>query len=434
LLELLTPLKEVVQTEKDAAAAAKIMGSAIRDMSKAALEAAKAQGELAAIDLDRQLLRIREELFFFIKFLDESSERAKELKEQEANLTVEQNILGKSLFRINKLLRETEFETEKVTTVIEELGTETGSTAGELNTLNTMLERAAARANPLWGELTKLNQTTEELNVLLKAGSIDLQTYNKWLDIARQGFADAQTEAQGLGSVLEEIAVTAERMGDAQVDEFGVLDSLKLELELQGLGNTERIKRIALLEADATATSKVGKEIIATIDEIAKNDLAEQFNGAILSSTNRFFDAFLDGTLSAKEAFAGFAKSVLADIARIIIQNAILNASGGGTGGIGGAIASLFGPGRAAGGRVSGGKLHPVTELGQPELLDVGNQRFLIPPQGGGNVVPINQAKQGGGNTFNTTVNLPATTQRRTAQQTAFEVDRIQKRASSRNR
>lgn len=428
LLKLLTPLKTVSESEKDAATAAKTMGTALRDMSVAALEAARSIGELAAVDLEGQINRIKNRLDrSFINVITTTAEEFKRLKEEEISLIAEQKILGKQLFRINELLSDELQLVEVTATRMEDFKGSVKGAADELGNLNSLLETAAARANPLWGELTKLNQTTAELSILQKAGSIDWATYTKWLDIAKEKFADAQREAQGLATVIEEVAFTAERMGDVQVDEFGVLDSLKLELELQGLGNTARRIRIALLEADATATSKLGKEIVATIEEIEQNRLAQEFNGAILSATNRFFDAFLDGTLSAKEAFAGFAKAVLADIARIIIQKAIMNSAEGGTGGIGGIIASLF-AGKAHGGPVRAGTPYLVGERG-PELIVPRNAGTVIPNDKLSNVVPINRNQ-----TTNITVNLPPSVRRITAQQTASEVSRIQKRASSRNR
>ena len=435
LLKLITPLKSVDSIERDAATASKTMGAALRDMSTGALEAADAMGELAAIKLAERITSIRDELSSLTLFLFKSGDEVKALKEEEARLVEEQGLLEKQLARINALLGD---GLEFITVTAEKhkaLSGRTKETAEEIDALNSLLEKNAAKTNELWGALSEYNETHAELNILLKEGRIDQATFIEWLDVAKGKFADAQTEAAGLGSTLEEVTVSAKRMVAPESDRNGVLEGLRFELELQGLSNDEREKRIALLNADATATSELGVKITSTLDQIQANQkqmqLMNEIGGSLADNmTNAFTDIAL-GAKSAKEAFADMAKAIVADIIRIIVQQTIMNAlgvaGGGNAGGIG-LLGSLFGPGRATGGPVYPGMLHPVTERG-PELLDVGNQRFLMSPQGG-NVTPITKNSQ----STSITVNLPPQTQRITAQQTADEVSRVQSRAVSRNR
>ena len=68
------------------------------------------------------------------------------------------------------------------------------------------------------------------------------------------------------------------------------------------------------------------------------------------------------------------------------------------------AISDTFGGGRVAGGQVSPGLLHPVTENGEPELLLQGSKQFLLPGKGGEIVPGSAMAVKGGGGTPNITI------------------------------
>jgi tape measure domain-containing protein len=56
------------------------------------------------------------------------------------------------------------------------------------------------------------------------------------------------------------------------------------------------------------------------------------------------------------------------------------------------------GGGRLSGGQVHAGKMHQVTENGNPELLIQGGKQFLLPGSKGGNVIPSNKLQSKGGN------------------------------------
>jgi len=110
--------------------------------------------------------------------------------------------------------------------------------------------------------------------------------------------------------------------------------------------------------------------------------------------TDALFD-WIDGTKSASDAFKEFASSFLKQIAKMIIQQAILNAisSRGGGGGIGGFFSSFFGGAKAGGGPVSGNKSYMVGEEG-PELFTPGTSGAITPND-----------KLGGGDSSITVVN-----------------------------
>jgi tape measure domain-containing protein len=76
----------------------------------------------------------------------------------------------------------------------------------------------------------------------------------------------------------------------------------------------------------------------------------------------------------------------------------LIRASGYARAGIvAGLTVAELGGGRRSGGQVSSNLMHPVAESGDPELFIKGSKQFLIPGQGGGQVVPMTQGAGGGG-------------------------------------
>jgi len=102
--------------------------------------------------------------------------------------------------------------------------------------------------------------------------------------------------------------------------------------------------------------------------------IGEQINNVMANNLTNAFEDFIDGTKTAKEAFADYAKNVVKWLGQIIVKQLILNGlkslggMGGGTGwaGIIASIASTAA--KAGGGPVSGGKPYLVGERG-PELF-----------------------------------------------------------------
>jgi hypothetical protein len=205
-----------------------------------------------------------------------------------------------------------------------------------------------------------------------------------------------------------------------------VLQNLQLEIELQGLSNVERMKRIALLRAETDASTENGQAISDAIDQIAANEDQIRAMDAFRDSASDLFVDIADGSKSAKDAFGDFMDSLRTRILRMLAEKLIeklfgaFGSTGGGSSGEGfaGFFASIFGEGRAGGGTLVPGKLHEVNELGKPELLNVGKKQFIMGTPNS-NVVPIDKAR--GSNTSNTniTVNLPPSIRRDTANQVA---------------
>jgi len=287
---------------------------------------------------------------------------------------------------------------------------------------------AVQAANRMQETLQKLDET----EATLRANNALTAEAEKQLADARD--AALITYQQKIDLIDDEKRALDEMMTPAEE----LIASLQLELELQGLSNLERAKRIALIQAGTDATKEEIETINASLDQLAKNDEVIEAMDNFRDAASDALVSFANGSKSAKESFGDFMETVRNRLLRMIAEKLIEKAfgaygttgSGGSTGGIGNFISSLFGGGKAHGGRVSGGKFYEVNENG-PELLNVGNKQLLMPDARGGNVVPIKQAQN---KTTNITVNLPPQIRRSTAEQVAVQVSRAQSRASARNR
>jgi len=148
-------------------------------------------------------------------------------------------------------------------------------------------------------------------------------------------------------------------------------------------------------EADAESMKKYNEYKLELDQQYAdeRQAIIDQINMMISSGmTDALFD-WIDGTKSASEAFKDFASDFLKQIAKMIIQQAILNALQGedGKGGIVGAIMGMFGGMKAGGGPVAGNKSYIVGEEG-PELFTPGTSGAITPNNklGVGGVTVVN--------------------------------------------
>lgn len=283
--------------------------------------------------------------------------------EEEAPLTPEQIKALTAAERASDNLRNTLIELEN------QLG---GPSVVAANTFNAAIKGIEESENALReaGQLTQAKQaeidSAKEQALLVRQQTIAL------IDEERRALNDGLTPAEEL------------------------IASLELELELMGLSNIERQKRIALIQAGTDATEEEKAAIIASIEALNANDdvivLMDSFRDASIEALS----AFADGSRSAGDAFDHFMDTMKSRILQMLASKLIEKLFGSfGSSSFGGFLSSIFGPGRASGGAVTGGKIHPVNELGQPELLNVGNKQFLLPTPAGGNVVPLHPG--GGG-------------------------------------
>ena len=254
---------------------------------------------------------------------------------------------------------------------------------------------------------------------LVRLGKLDEEAQVK-LNLARE---------QALSLYEQEVKAIQDKKTPAEEE----LQRLRDELELIGLTNEERAKRIFLMNNPDATPDQVDEagRLVGAIDQAAR---AQQAMDQFRSSATDAFASFLDGSMSAKDAFEAFADSVVQQIARILAEQAIAalfggqGAAGGGSFGgmIGSFFGSIFGGGRASGGAVLPGRSYRVNENG-PEILTYQGKDYLMTGSGGGMVKPT----AGGANI---TVNVAPTTDRRTAQQIAQRIAEKQNTAVMRNK
>lgn len=257
--------------------------------------------------------------------------------------------------------------------------------------------------------------TEEQLARLNEARKLSAQVYQEEIDAIEAARAAKEAEL----TVAQEL-----------------IQDLEFEQSLIGLTNEQKQIEIALRYANVDAMSAEGMQIRQLMTDIQEGQEATRAMDEFRRSASRALGDFISGSKSASEAFDAFMDHLRQRIAQMLAERLIEQLfgsfgtpGGGSAGGIGSFFAGLFGGGRHGGGTVYPNTLHPVAETG-PELLTVGSQQYLLPDKKGGRVEPLqkNDNRQ-----TSITVNLPPDVNRRTAQQTATDVYRIQKRAQSRN-
>lgn len=293
------------------------------------------------------------------------------------------------------------------------------------------------------GELEKVNaeieagrfgRLSEQRRLALQYAAIQIDQYHdeqaslkeveKARDAATQALSRASLAAlQGLAtyeagnrSLQEEIEILGADAKARAVIENARLQALittketqLAERELTGIGDerNEVLQReIDLLKERQQLN--MGKAIKETdiqtreIAERAKNTLAESIEDGIL---NGFRDSKSIARVFLDELKAQFARTYLRPVIQPVVQglqdaagsvlSSLLGSLVGGlkmdAGGYGitndatGSLVSLgLGGGRQAGGPVYPNTLHPVTEDGRPELLDIGGKRYLMTGDQGG--------------------------------------------------
>lgn len=190
------------------------------------------------------------------------------------------------------------------------------------------------------------------------------------------------------------------------------------ELVLSTLESTDTAKEIArarlavldALEQQARTESSIanqspGQRFLRDLT-ISGNNINDQVEGIAIDGLQNLNDQLVDAIFNAEslgDVFSNVAKSIVADLLRIAIQQAVIrplaeNLFGGGGGGGGGgflsfasSIASIFG--RASGGPVAPGQVYRINEGASP-----GRVEGFIGPSTGGNIVPLGRmdAMRGG--------------------------------------
>jgi hypothetical protein len=224
-----------------------------------------------------------------------------------------------------------------------------------------------------------IDKTKERIELLKEAeaiGSVSIATNTANLS---HNFKEAKEEAQKLTEEMKKMrlqGVEIARLGTAIGTEFGnALESID--------GGVERI---------VVQKFPQFKQVLEDA-----GDTTKQLDGLFTNTFNGFADTLANSIMTGKFAFKDFARSVIADIAKIIArQQALLiiqKASGFFGGSIGGFNLGSLLPTRSSGGRVNAGMPVSVGEAG----------REIFIPQSSGTIVPNNQT--GGSTNINFTIN-----------------------------
>lgn len=286
-------------------------------------------------------------------------------------------------------------------------------------------EETRATGRALLAKVTR--ELTEEEKRLAEIAEVNALIDGEAADATRELFFAQQASAEAAADALQ------------RNEDF--IAVMREDLRLMGLSNEERAKAIALrgLEANATDAQRAAVEALAVEQERALE--RTQMLDGLRGSLEDTFTSIVTGAKSAKDAFKDLFDEIAAQITRSIIKNAIENllgpqgSSGGGSFGnsFGSILQGLFGGGRAIGGPVSAGRLYEVGEKGRPEILSVGDSRYLLPPRGGKVSADVPPPRKGD---FSQQVNITIAerTTRQTLQQIEFATHRAGRRAHSRNR
>ncbi|RON43548.1 phage tail tape measure protein [Pseudomonas frederiksbergensis] len=322
------------------------------------------------------------------------------------------------------------------------------------------LEAVKSKSSTTAAQRIQLDQKIADARTAMVKAQKDADSQQEVLATAEKGRLDKQTYAvsqyvAALGQQQKALALAGQRavngvgQGDRQNALSGELNSQQdrfaqqsLELENQRSDPSRNMdpeefkqKSQALADANKAATDQIRQnyaDVEAAQGDWTKGatsawanyldsarDVAGQTKSLFTNAFSSMEDAIVNFAMTGKLSFSDFAKSIIADMARIAtrqassgILNAIIGAGtsyfagGGATGSAtaGGAEAGAqgfgsqfdassapvsFGGGRATGGGVDPNTLYEVNERG-PELYSEGGKSFLMTGANGGSVTPLN--------------------------------------------
>lgn len=292
-------------------------------------------------------------------------------------------------------------------------------------------DREAQRLLQTFNQLTE--SQNEQIALYGQTSEVSKMLYRTQLgDLV--ALSDPQKETLLLGArrldQLEEekklYEASLKRDADAAGSVADLLSRLKEERDTLGMTNDER-ERYNMLKQLSIGVSEeeraaLGREIDAM--QAQRKEMSESI--AFKDEWRRgMVDAITDivtGAKSLKDAFTDFFDSMAAMITEMIAKQWVKqlfgetgsNQSGSAGGFLNSLFGALFGGGRASGGAVSSGRVYEVGEHNRPELYMSGGKEYMIPGNAG-RVVPI--AGGGRGLTVNQTINVPRSTEYRSAAQ-----------------
>lgn len=306
-----------------------------------------------------------------------------------------------------------------------------------------ILDMQASLAGPTAEIMREYQKQMADLDGEFAAGKIKLDDYATAQDLVTQ---KRDTDLKKIDDQL-----TPYEEVNAAIQEQ--IKLLTMSAEQQEIYNNQKA-------AGVEANSAFGQSIAASTEELQAAREAQDAIDGFKDATEDLFASMIDGSKSAKEAFADFGQSILQEAARVLAHKAVqslfsmFSTSGMPTGATGdvamgansysgaaggswwSSLLSAFGGGgRAAGGRVEPWSIHPVNELGMEGLTVNGKDYLMTGSQSG--VVTPSRARGGIGYdrpVVNQTIQVTGTVDPRSASQIAVETSRRLQMAMARNR
>lgn len=317
---------------------------------------------------------------------------------------------------------------------------------------------ADARAN-----MVKAQQESDsELAVIatneqgrLKKQELAIKSYTDALDQQNVALQRAGSRAaQGVGQGDRQNAINGDLNGISDRANQQRLDLARDKADASRNMSAEeyqaKLEAINRSERDLTQTTLSNYEQMSVAQSDWRNGATSAFSNYLDSArdvagqtrslfTNAFSsmeDAVASFATNGKWSFSDFAKSIIADMARIATRQAASGllsslagtaigawfgggaAAGAGAGSFGSSIGSALVEGRASGGPVDPNTLYEVNEKG-PELFNQGGRSYLMTGAQGGSVTPLMTGGSsimaaagggGGGNTYNFPVSVSVQT------------------------
>ena len=260
-------------------------------------------------------------------------------------------------------------------------------------------------------DLTKLEQgEIDRLNHIIQyrrqIDELKIALQNLYTDeLGKQAAAFGQVITHDLREGSEQVGVFKSSLGFLpEMLESGAKAQSKLSFQqkkntvtLSGFNN--EMSAFALVNTRIIDQTEILRQNFPRFTQTLKDagDTTKQLDTLFTNTFNGFADTLADSIMTGKFAFKDFARSVIADIARMIAKQQALIAIQKISGLFGG---SLFGfniggllPARSSGGRVNKGMPVTVGESG----------REIFVPQSSGTIIPHNQS--GGATNINFTIN-----------------------------
>lgn len=246
-----------------------------------------------------------------------------------------------------------------------------------------------------------------------------------------EGMATTQAERRRIQLHILELERAQERAAlEAKLKADLNVSEASRTAQLAGFDAATAAQRGAVISNTRGPLEQARAEIPQTMEEI--NQAIESVTAGSLKNLEDQLLGVIQGTQSMGDAFRNVANQIIADLARIAIQQAIIGPLDdlltGGVSSFTSGLGKLFGGGRATGGAVSAGSLYRVGENG-PELFAPNRSGTIIPT---GALKAAAAMRPGGGQTVVIQQTLRLTNYGPTTKEFMAEVQRVARSEANR--